>query len=142
MDIFYIIVLCVMVIVLILYLTLMGIKLSFSKGSPSNIKIQSCPDSWSSIMYNNQQWCVVPKGIYKRNFNRCPDFMPNGIMENGIDSDCSNCNFNDLYSYSTAINFKSDKWVEKAGTDGILLKDKWKRWANSKGISWDTVTNS
>lgn len=128
MDIFYIIVLSVMVIVLILYLTLMGIKLSFTKGANSNIKIQSCPDSWSSIMYNDKQWCVTPTNI------TC-DWLPTDIDKNKQ----SNCNkINNIIH----INFKSDEWIEKAGNEGILLKDKWKKWANSKKISWDTVTNS
>lgn len=134
MDIFYITVLCVMVIVLILYLTVMGIKLSYSKNDNLNIKLQSCPDNWHSIMENNnKQWCVIPSSVNKGILTGdCSNVLP--FTQSA--SSCKPINSN------TAINFNDDKWIEHAGTSGLLLKDEWKRWANSNRITWNTITNN
>ena len=144
MDIFYIIVFTVMVVVLIFYLTIMGIQLSYSEKKGAIIKRQACPDHWSSIIHSDKKhWCVFSDkngGRFKGQNNVC-----NGLVYGT--SDLSLCTQPDITTNrvdptKTAINFNHNFWLEKAGEEGITLKEQLKKWANINGISWNTVTNS
>lgn len=152
MDIFYIIVFTVMVVVLIFYLTIMGIQLSYSEKKGAIIKRQACPDQWSSIIHSDKQhWCVFSdknSGRFKDNNNK-PTANPGCVGSVYGTSDLSLCTHSGttpddyrVHPTKTAINFNHKFWLEKAGQEGITLKEQLRKWANSNGILWNTVTNS
>jgi hypothetical protein len=139
-----------MVVVLIFYLTIMGIQLSYSEKKGAIIKRQACPDHWSSIIHSDKQhWCVFSD----KNSGRFKDNNNNNIANPSCigsvygTSDLSLCtqpdiDTNKVHPTKTAINFNHNFWLEKAGQEGITLKEQLKKWANINGISWNTVTNS
>ena len=127
MQTFYINVLLVSTIVLIIYLIFMAILASFTKNLYMNKKLKPCPDFWKSYKKNNDtnMYCQIS------NLNK-GDINPNNDDRFVQDNDGN----------KSIINFYSSQWIDEANKNNLLLKDLWKRWANSNKISWDTVTNS
>lgn len=126
MQTFYINVLVVSTIVLIIYLIFMGILATFTKNLYINKKLKPCPDYWKSYKKNNDtnMYCQI-SNLNKGTINPNDHFVKE-------DND----------KKKTIINFYSSQWIDEANKNNLLLKDLWKRWANSNKISWDTVTNS
>jgi hypothetical protein len=126
MQTFYINVLVVSTIMLVLYLIFIGIITTFTKNLYVNKKLKPCPDFWKSYKKKEDtyQYCQVPKDINKGNLD--PNYDDHVTDNNG----------------DKIINFYSKKWSDEANKNNLLLKDLWKKWANSKKISWDTVTNT
>ena len=132
METFYIIVLSVLTIVLILYLTFMGIIVTYTKNIKLNIKTSKCPDLWKQTISGDIVYCtgvtensgglVLSSNVYK---NTNSDFIV-GTVSND----------------NTKVNFSDDAWVTLARNDGNTVKDQWKNWANKYKIRWDTVTNT
>jgi hypothetical protein len=129
MQTFYINLLIVSTIVLILYLIFMGILATFTKNLYVNKKLKPCPDSWKSYKMNNDvnNYCQIP--ITRTTSIKDPKY---------VSEDPSNNNVNT----NKVINFYGSYWTDEANKNNLSLKELWKRWANSKNITWDTVTNS
>ena len=122
-DSFYTTVLTIAVVVLILVLAFLGWTMSKQKETDNFPKLQtSCPDFWKIEKDGAKTYCVQPiagqvnSGDDKSNYNGvaiAPGF------ENG------------------KFDFANSGW--SAGGNAVCAK---KKWANSHGINWDTVTNA
>ncbi len=120
-DSFYIMVVAIAVIVLILVLAFLGWTMSKQKATDTFPKLQTpCPDFWGieTDSASGKTYCKQP--------------APNQV------------NYGDDKASEDAKGFDSGKfdfanagW--SAGGNAVCSK---KKWANSHGINWDTVTNA
>lgn len=124
MDSYYIIVLTIAVIVLILFLTFIGIQMS----KPSSLmpsfppNYNSCPDFWNI----NGNVCVLPPATGK---NSGTIYSGNVLLVNGNNTPGFN-------SISNTIDFTDPGW----GT-GSAAKCNQQIWANNFDVLFDGITN-
>lgn len=121
MDVFYIIVSVVAIVLLIVFLTYIGIVMKYSKNATgTNVfppQASDCPDYWE--VFNNK--CKIPKAG-TRNYGSM-----NGSAINGTPG----------YSPSEGtIDFKDAAW----SSSGTAICNK-KKFANKFGLVWDGVSN-
>ena len=119
-DSFYTTVLTIAVVVLILVLAFLGWTMSKQKDTDNFPKLQTtCPDFWS--IDNNvtgNTYCIQPE---------------QGKVNSGSADAVNNApGFKD-----GKFDFANSGW--SAGGNAVCAK---KKWANSHGINWDTVTNA
>jgi hypothetical protein len=116
-DSFYTMVLTIAIIILILVLAFLGWTMSKQKDTDNFPKLQTtCPDFWE----------VTPDGKCKQPGSEQVNYgsadanknVPGGFSEGKFD-------------------FANSGW--SAGGNAVCAK---KKWANSHGINWDTVTNA
>ena len=118
-DSFYIIVVAIAVIVLILVLAFLGWTMSKQKATDTFPKLHTpCPDFWGFESEGGKTYCKQPAS--------------------------NQVNYGDDKASSDAQGFADGKfdfanagW--SAGGNAVCAK---KKWANSHGINWDTVTNA
>ena len=115
-DYFYITVLIIAIVVLILVLAFLGWTMSKQKDTDNFPKLQTtCPDFWE----------VTPDGKCKQ---------PGTNQVNYGNANASK----DASGYANGIfDFTNAGW--SAGGNAVCAK---KKWANSHGINWDTITNA
>jgi hypothetical protein len=118
-DSFYTTVLSVAVVVLILVLAFLGWTMSKQKETDNFPKLQtSCPDFWKIEKDGAKTYCVQPE---------------QGKVNSGSADAVNNApGFKD-----GEFDFTNSGW--SAGGNAVCAK---KKWANSHGINWDTVTNA
>ena len=137
METFYIIVLSVLTIVLILYLTFMGIIISYTKNIKLNIKTSKCPDLWKQTLSGDIVYCT---GLSDNSGTLATRTNASSITyfanTASVDIPGTVDNVNKL------VNFNDQAWVDLAKSDGNTIKDQWKKWANTYKIRWDTVINT
>jgi hypothetical protein len=126
MDLFYIIVISVLIVFLIIVLSYYGIvlqkKVKESKGYPPQPP-SDCPDYWT---LNVDKTCAIPTSSSK-----------NTGSIYGNDNQIK-LNTNSTYGYNNGnIDFNNKAW-SAGGTNAVCNK---KKWANVNGIVWDGVTN-
>lgn len=130
MELFYIIVVSVALIVLIIFLTLVGLLMQNTSGT-SNFPpvLNECPDYWTIGADNS---CKMP---VQTSFNNQSIILNTGNNKNGlILSDPKIAPYSiDGYSFST----KNPLWASKGETVMCAQKN----WANSNNIVWDGVSN-
>ena len=116
---FYTIVLSIAVVVLILVLAFLGWTMSKQKQTDNFPKLQTtCPDYWGITNEGGKAYCIQPS---------------QGQVNYG-DADASK----DSKGYDNGkFDFANSGW--SAGGNAVCAK---KKWANSHGINWDTVTNA
>lgn len=141
MDMFYIIVVSVLIIVLILYLTIIGVMMSYKRGGINSYRPNNCPDSWTSQTFkvggNDVQGCKIPLDINNNitmNKGKFSD-LTSISNEKGYKTDDNNNNIK-------FIDFNDQTWRDAATTDGLSLQCEWKKWCNVNGIYWDGISNS
>ncbi len=120
-DSFYIMVVAIAVMVLILILAFLGWTMSKQKATKKFPKLRtSCPDFWRVKTYptNKKTYCIQP-GATQVNYGN----VNAGATAIGFDG--------------RKFDFENTGW--SAGGDAVCAK---KKWANSHGINWDTVTNA
>ena len=117
---FYTIVLSIAVVVLILVLAFLGWTMSKQKETDNFPKLQTtCPDYWS--IDNNvagNTYCIQPS--------------PGQVNYGSADASKDAPGF-----VNGKFDFANSGW--SAGGNAVCAK---KKWANSHGINWDTVTNA
>jgi hypothetical protein len=126
MDLFYIIVLSILIIFLIIVLSYYGIvlqkKVKESKEYPPQPP-SACPDYWS---LNVNGKCMIPKTDSK---NTGSIYGTNNQVT---------LNTNTTYGYVDGnIDFNDNRW-SIGGANAMCNK---RKWANMNGIVWDGVTN-
>ena len=127
MDLFYIIVISILIIFLIIVLSYYGIVL---QKRVKEIKVYPpqppsiCPDYWT---LNPDGKCKIPDSSSKN---------AGAIYGNNNEV---NLNTNNTYGYTDGgiIDFNNNGW-SSGGTNAVCNK---KKWANVNGIVWDGVTN-
>ena len=120
-DSFYTMVVAIAVIVLILVLAFLGWTMSKQKATDKFPKLQtSCPDFWEITNDQGKTYCKQP----------APGQVNYG--DNKASSDAK-----DYDSINSRFDFTNVGWSD--GGDAVCAK---KKWANSHGINWDTVTNA
>jgi len=120
-DSFYIMVVAIAAIVLIVVLAFLGWTMSKQKATDKFPKLQkSCPDFWKieTDSKTGKTYCIQP-GSTQVNYGD----VNAKTDANGFDG--------------TKFDFANAGW--SAGGDAVCAK---KKWANSHGINWDTVTNA
>ena len=116
-------VVAVAVIVLILVLAFLGWTMSKQKATDTFPKLQTtCPDFWGieTDSITGKSYCKQP----------APDQVNYG-------DDKANTDAKGYDTVNSRFDFANDGW--SAGGDAVCAK---KKWANSHGINWDTVTNA
>ena len=118
-DSFYTTVLTIAVVVLILVLAFLGWTMSKQKETDNFPKLQtSCPDFWKIEKDGEKNYCIQPE---------------QGKVNSGSADAVNNApGFKD-----GKFDFANSGW--SAGGNAVCAK---KKWANSHGINWDTVTNA
>jgi hypothetical protein len=118
MDVFYTTVLSVAIVVLILMLTYIGIRLSYSKTkeAPYPPVSGACPDYWTSSI--DSSGCVVSE-------------KNKGKLDSNALSKTAGYN-----SKTNTIDFKDPKWALN-GTAVCNQRD----WSMKNGVVWDGVSN-
>jgi len=120
-DSFYTIVVAIAVIVLILVLAFLGWTMSKQKATDTFPKLQTtCPDFWEIVTDSGKSYCKQP----------APDQVNYGDEKASTDA-------KGYDTINSRFDFTNDGW--SAGGDAVCAK---KKWANSHGINWDTVTNA
>lgn len=126
MDLFYIIVLSILIAFLIIVLSYYGIVLQKRVKESKDYPPQSpstCPDYWS---LNVNGTCMIPISGSK---NTGSIYGTNNQVT---------LNANTTYGYvDGTIDFNGNSW-STGGTNAICNK---RKWANMNGIVWDGVTN-
>lgn len=122
MDVFYIIVSVTALVTLIVFLTYIGISMTYRKKAtvenPYPPIKSSCPDYWS--MYNGK--CLIPNYGTRNTGGLTQSSASNVIGYNGQDN---------------TIDFNDSRWATSGGT-AICNQ---KKFANMAGITWDGVSN-
>ena len=120
METFYLIVLGVASLILILLLAFMGWTISNANKTTRYPKITiTCPDNWTPDD-TNEGVCTVP-GSGKHNYlATIPSTTPGYV------------------SGTTSVNFSDSNW-SGSGLNPTCAK---KKWADTNGIKWDSVTNA
>lgn len=122
-DSFYTMVVAIAVIVLILVLAFLGWTMSKQKATDKFPKLQtSCPDFWKieTDPVTGKAYCIQPDSTQVNYGNASAGTnAPKGGFNEG------------------KFDFENSGW--SAGGDAVCAK---KKWANSHGINWDTVTNA
>jgi hypothetical protein len=118
-DSFYTTVLTIAVVVLILVLAFLGWTMSKQKETDNFPKLQtSCPDFWKIEKDGEKNYCIQPE-------------------QDKVNSGSADAN-NDAPGFENGkFDFANSGW--SAGGNAVCAK---KKWANSHGINWDTVTNA
>jgi len=119
---FYTMVTIIAIVLLIFALAFIGWTLSKQKTIDEHPKLRTtCPDFWK---IDEEGKCVRPAG-------------PNGLNR-GKETDATKF-FSGVPGYTTGETFDSGHvgW----GSAGNMVCGK-QKWANSQGITWDTVTNA
>ena len=122
-DSFYTTVLTIAIVVLILVLAFLGWTMSKQKETDNFPKLQTtCPDFWKIEKDGVKTYCVQPSSGQVNSGDASSNL--NGVavapgFENG------------------KFDFANSGW--SAGGNAVCAK---KKWANSHGINWDTVTNA
>ena len=116
---FYTIVLSIAVVVLIVVLAFLGWTISKQKETDKFPKLQTtCPDYWRISNDRGKPYCRQPS--------------PRQINYGSADAS------KDAYGFVDGkFDFANSGW--SAGGNAVCAK---KKWANSHGINWDTVTNA
>jgi preprotein translocase subunit SecG len=116
---FYTIVLSIAVVVLIVVLAFLGWTISKQKETDNFPKLQTtCPDYWGISNDRGKPYCIQPS--------------PSQINYGSADASKNASGFVD-----GKFDFANSGW--SAGGNAVCAK---KKWANSHGINWDTVTNA
>jgi hypothetical protein len=116
---FYTIVLSIAVVVLILILAFLGWTMSKQKETDNFPKLQTtCPDYWSITNEGGKAYCIQP--------------LLGQVNYGSADASKDALGFKD-----GKFDFANSSW--SAGGNAVCAK---KKWANSHGINWDTVTNA
>jgi len=122
MDSFYFIILAIAIVILILMLSVIGWMMTKNVESQKFPGItMTCPDYWT---INETGKCVRPTGVNDRN---------RGTWDRSKTDD-----FKEAYDSLTDA-FDPNAAVWSASGDPICTK---KKWAQTYGVNWDTVTNS
>jgi len=118
-DSFYTTVLTIAVVVLILVLAFLGWTMSKQKETDNFPKLQtSCPDFWKIEKDGEKNYCIQPE-------------------QDKVNSGSADA-INDAPGFENGkFDFANSGW--SAGGNAVCAK---KKWANSHGINWDTVTNA
>ena len=122
-DSFYTMVVAIAVIVLILVLAFLGWTMSKQKATDKFPKLHTtCPDFWETINdpVTGKAYCKQPAS---------------GQVNYGNEK--ANSDAKGYDTVNSRFDFANDGW--SAGGDAVCAK---KKWANSHGINWDTVTNA
>lgn len=116
---FYTIVLSIAVVVLILVLAFLGWTMSKQKETDNFPKLQTtCPDYWSIENDRGNTYCIQP--------------LSGQVNYGSADASKDAPGF-----VNGKFDFANSGW--SAGGNAVCAK---KKWANSHGINWDTVTNA
>ena len=123
---FYTLVLTIAIVVLILVLSFFGWIMSKQKQTDNSPKLQtSCPDHWTVVDINGKTYCQQPSvGNVNRGDDNASKMPDNTTVVPGYDS-------------SNGFDFTNASW--SSGGNTVCSK---KKWADSHGIHWDTVTNA
>lgn len=116
---FYTSVLTIAIVVLILVLAFLGWTMTKQKDIDNFPKLQtSCPDFWGVEKDGATTYCIQPE--------------QGNVNSGSIDASNNAIGFKD-----GKFDFTNSGW--SAGGNAVCAK---KKWANSHGINWDTVTNA
>ena len=123
---FYTLVLTIAIVVLILVLSFFGWIMSKQKQTDNSPKLQTtCPDHWTIVDINGKTYCQQPSvGNVNRGDDNASKMPDNTTVVPGYDS-------------SDGFDFTNASW--SSGGNTVCSK---KKWADSHGIHWDTVTNA
>jgi hypothetical protein len=125
MDTFYLIILSIAVILLILFLTIVGIMMRRQRKDEIFPAIpNACPDGWTNDASNN---CIVPTPL--------PPPLTDMILRNATVGTTVNTTAN-IKTY--AINFNDPGWNGLGGKSAICAK---RSWVNKNNVEWDGVSN-
>ena len=119
-DSFYTIVVAIAVVILILVLAFLGWTMSKQKATDTFPKLQTtCPDFWG---VSPEGGCIKPQlgEVNSGDKEDVKSGLPSNALPNG-----------------QVFDFTNAGW--SAGGNAVCAK---KKWANSHGINWDTVTNA
>lgn len=122
METFYLIVLGVASLILILLLAFMGWTIGNANKTTKYPKITiNCPDNWTPSDAT-EGVCDAPSGGDRHNYPTTPFTAQNtpGFVSN------------------TSVNFSDSNW-SGSGLNPTCAK---KKWADTNGIKWDSVTNA
>lgn len=122
---FYTLVLTIAIVVLILVLSFFGWTMSKQKQTDNSPKLQTtCPDHWTVVDINGKTYCQQPSvGNVNRGDDNASKMPDNTTTITGYDIN--------------GFDFTNASW--SSGGNAVCSK---KKWADSHGIHWDTVTNA
>ena len=122
---FYTLVLTIAIVVLILVLSFFGWIMSKQKQTDNSPKLQTtCPDHWTIVDINGKTYCQQPSvGNVNRGDDNASKMPDNTTVVPGYDSN--------------GFDFTNASW--SSGGNAVCSK---KKWADSHGIHWDTITNA
>jgi hypothetical protein len=125
MDVFYVSVVSIAIILLIILLTLFGIKVNDNSNVTQSFPpaMTDCPDYWDMDSSGN---CIIPSADSK---NTGKIYKNGSLALNSTDTPGINVAKN-------TISFNSDGWT--GASSGICSK---KTWAATNNIFWDGVSN-
>jgi hypothetical protein len=123
-DSFYTTVLTIAVVILIIVLAFLGWTMSKQKDTDNFPKLQTdCPDFWGIEKDGAKTYCIQPKVDQVNYGDASANYISGNTMAPGFENN--------------RFDFTNSGW--SAGGNAVCTK---KKWANSHGINWDTVTNA
>ena len=125
-DSFYTLVVTIAVIILILVLAFLGWTMSKQKDTVKFPKLQTdCPDFWGIEKDGAKTYCNQPASGQVNYGAETAIYISGNTIVPGYDT------------VTSRFDFANSGW--SAGGNAVCAK---KKWANSHGINWDTVTNA
>jgi len=125
-DSFYTMVLTIAIIILILVLAFLGWTMSKQKETDNFPKLQTtCPDFWGIVNNSGKTYCKQPIAGQVNYGDDKAQYITGNTFVPGYDEQ------------NTQFDFTNSGW--SAGGNAVCAK---KKWANSHGINWDTVSNA